>query len=219
MNREEAQPQVPYSANTIDSIEEQYYEQDAEEADRGQDDPLNQFGALTSVNQEPEAYSAPEVWSFEPAVVSGSERDSGAPAASADADSASAVIEESSSLGDSEVELETDSSPREPEAQEVLLEADVPQPDPSQEKPELKVAFGTKNRSKLRHKAPMELLHSYKRTGRQKKSCSWKRSFRLNSVMKNRQRRFNGRVCFSEAVQSRRHSRRLDSVSCSVKKR
>lgn len=144
VNREEAQPQVPYSANAIDSIEEQYYEQDAEEADRGQDDPLNQFGALTSVNQEPEAYSAPEVWSFEPAVVSGSERDSGAPAASADADSASAVIEESSSLGDSEVELETDSSPREPEAQEVLLEADVPQPDPSQEKPELKVAFGTK---------------------------------------------------------------------------
>lgn len=144
-NREEAQAQAPYSADAFGSTEEQY-EQNEAESDRGQDDPSNQYGAFTSGNQEPEAYSAPEVWSFEPAVVSGSERDSGAPAASnaADANSDSAVIEETAGLGDSGDELETDSSPREPEAQEVLLEADVPQPDPSEEKPELKVAFGTK---------------------------------------------------------------------------
>ncbi|MCM3129927.1 LysM peptidoglycan-binding domain-containing protein [Paenibacillus provencensis] len=142
VNREEAQLQEPH--NAIESVDEQY-DEDEEETDRVQDDPSNQYGELASVNQQPEAYSSPEVWSFEPAVVVGADRDA-APAVNAETDAGTApdLIDEASGDGGEGNELEADSIPREQEAQEVLLEADVPQPDPSEEKPELKVAFGTK---------------------------------------------------------------------------
>ncbi|MCM3785806.1 LysM peptidoglycan-binding domain-containing protein [Neobacillus mesonae] len=123
----------------------------SEQTDRGYNEPADSYADLNSAQEERnnQESPAPEVWSFEPASVPAAEREATS-AAEREATSSAEPVE-SSALPQLENAAEessyTDSDQESVDIQResaVLLEADVPQPEAGEEKPELKVAFGSK---------------------------------------------------------------------------